>query len=231
MLLILQRRAAPAIVSPMRATLLIALGLTACSSNGGSAPIQPATADIPAVALTASGAPVASSSAKPLPTTAPLRFVWTDFHFEVGTSVMEVDGAQVTEIFSDHRMKVDAKGERYTEVFHRRARYPLSKREASRLRGALSADAFWTLEARYMHPGIEDGTTQTFTVALGDRAKDVYCYHQWPAPVAEVRGIIGDIRKAHESERKASPEVDHDVLEEAEARATAAAKRAGRKTP
>lgn len=231
MLLILQRAAGTGIISDMRGTLLIALGLVACSSNGGSTPIQPATADIPAVSPTASGVAVPSSSAEPVPDAAPLRFVWTDFHFEMGTSVMEVEGPQVTETFSDHRMKTDAKGERYSQLFHCRASYRLTKGEASRLRAALTSDAFWALEPKYMHPGIDDGTTQTFTVALGDRKKDVYCYHQWPPPVADVRGIVRDIRKAHETERKASPEVDHREVEAAKERAKAAAKRAGRTMP
>ncbi len=209
----------------------LALGLSACSSSGGSAPILPATADIPPVSPTASGVPAPTSTVSPIPTTAPLRFVWTDFHFEVGTSVMEVEGGQVTETFSDHRMKVDAKGEPYSELFHRRATYALTTAEATRLRGALTADAFWALDDRYMHPGIEDGTTQTFTVSVGDRSKDVYCYHQWPEPVAEVKRVIRDVREAHEAERKAAPEVDHHDVEAAEHRANEAAKRAGRKMP
>lgn len=231
MLLPPQQGRAPSIVGDMRVSLLMVVALAACSSGGGSAPIQPATADIPKVSPTASAAPVASSTASPRPSEAPLRFVWTDFHFEVGTSVMEVDETQVIEVFSDHRMKVDAKGQRYTELFHRRASYVLSAAEAARLRGALTADAFWALDARYMHPGIEDGTTQTFTVSVGDRKKDVYCYHQWPEPVAEVKRVLRDVREAHEAERKAAPEVGPEDVERAEQRANEAAKRAGRKMP
>lgn len=231
MLLPSQQGRAPSIVGAMRVSLFMVVALAACSSGGGSAPIQPATADIPKVSPTASGAPVASSPASPLPAAAPLRFVWTDFHFEAGTSVMEIEGNRVIETFSDRRMKVGAKGEQYSELFHRRASYALSAVEAAQLRGALTADAFWALEARYMHPGIEDGVTQTFTVSVGDRTKDVYCYHQWPEPVVEVKRVLREVREAHEAERTTAPEVGPEDVERAEQRANEAAKRAGRKMP
>ncbi len=206
---------------------MLAVCLVACSPSEGSTPIQAATADIPVVPPSVSGAPVASATPSSVPTTAPLRFVWTGFHFEFGTTLMEVDGREVTEVFTEHRPAIDGT-ERYTEVFHHRARYRLTGTEASRLRGSLASDAFWALDARYINHTIDDGTTQTFTVTLGSRSKEVYCYHQWPEPVLKLRRTIRDIQKAHAAERRVAPEIDDEQAAAAVKRAEAAAKAAGR---
>jgi len=150
-----------------------------------------------------------------------MRFTWTDFHFEFfEPAVMEVEGRQVRELFPDSRQKTH-EGEPVTEIFFRLATYSLSADEAQALRDVLSSDAFWTLDDRYLNRDIEDGTTQTFTVSFGTSdPKSVHCYQQWPPPVAKIRAIIGDIRKAHQDLREQAGEA-------AEATAKAMREKAG----
>ena len=116
-------------------------------------------------------------------------------------------------------------------MFHRLAEYQLSEAEATELRAALTSPESLSLDGRYIAPDISDGTTQTFTVLAGDHKQDVYCYHQWPAPVTRIREQLRAIQTAHAEERSAAPEVDWKLVERFEADAARAGEEAGRASP
>lgn len=156
------------------------------------------------------------------------RFVWTDFHFEMGgTQVFDVSGRRVRDLFHDSR-KTTIQGQPAIQMFFRLAEYDLTDAELASLERAVAAPSYWALQPRYEEPDIEDGSTQTFTVWLDTGKKDVVCYHQWPEPVRAMRDLVAAIQKGHEAERKAAAEVDPKVAEQIRSEAAAAGRAAGR---
>jgi hypothetical protein len=75
-------------------------------------------------------------------------------------------------------------------MFFRLATYELSADEAAALRDAVTSREFLALEPRHVNSDIEDGVAQTFTVSIGDHEQHVYCYRQWPPPIARVKEQI-----------------------------------------
>jgi hypothetical protein len=159
------------------------------------------------------------------------RFVWTDFHFEMGgTQVFDVTGRHARDLFHDSRQATH-QGQPVTQMFFRLAEYDLTDAELAALQRAAIAPSYWSLEPRYTNKDIEDGSTQTFTVWAGKRKKDVVCYQEWPEPVGALREVVSSIQKSHAAERKVAVEVGHDLGEQIRADAVAAGRAAGRGTP
>lgn len=159
------------------------------------------------------------------------RFVWTDFHFEMGgTQVFDVTGRHVRDLFHASRQATH-QGQPVIQMFFRLAEYDLTDAELAALRRAAMAPSYWSLEPRYTNKDIEDGSTQTFTVWAGKRKKDVVCYQEWPEPVGALREAVSSIQKSHVAERKVAVEVGHELGEQIRADAVAAGRAAGRRTP
>lgn len=208
------------------ASLLMSGGCKSSSTSSSGTAVPSATAAARPIeggtsaTAGASSSAVAPSTPAAAPRTGPMRFTWTDFHFEFfDTAVMEVEDGKVTELFPDARQKMH-RGQPVTAIFFRLARYELSDDEAKALREALSSDAFWALKDRYINREIEDGTTQTFSVSFGSSdPKRVECYQEWPAPVQRVREVIGAIRSAHADVREKAEEADEKTAKAMRARA------------
>lgn len=199
--------------------LVLCLGVLAC------APTTPPAADAAPVASKPAAAPPHDT-----PEDGPIEFTWTDFHFEMGMAVLLVEGDRVRDLYVDSRRETH-EGEPVTVMFHRLATYRLTEDEATALHGAATSPEFLALEHRFVHPDIEDGTTQTFSVVAGGRTQFIYCYQQWPPPVAEVKTHIRDIQTAHAAERKTALEAQQAEIDALIDLADARAKAAGRAQP
>ena len=122
-------------------------------------------------------------------------------------------------------LRIAATGEaRYTfaklegsRTVWRALEFRVDKAKMAELRATLNEQKYFSLEAEYRNPEVQDGTQWFVKVRIGDRKKGVYCDNEFPPEIVRISEFVHrEIIDPRQRELAGAPEIDADDAKEPE---------------